>query len=250
MTLSRNSQKTKKEHTKKRAKDDGPQLMPMDNALRIVADIFAKKAPAASATRPAAAPFPLPPPSASPPAQPCTGRTTWPLPRGAPPCCLRPAPLPHSYPSQPPRRPGPASASRRAVAQVREDGLSDAKGKPRMPIVKFVHNYMLRQYGMKHVADKAMRDLEHSIRTYCNGEGDGAGMRDQGSDGPATVVPRVQMFGEMMGMLSSAATCAAGREEPEQPAPTIASTPSPSNASRVRCIAAIRVSVASHFESR
>eukprot|EP00966_Prymnesium_polylepis_P316672 7316886-Prymnesium_polylepis.1 len=43
---------------------------------------------------------------------------------------------------------------------------------------------------------------------------------------------------------------AAGADAPEQPAPMIAATPSPLNASRVRCRAPIRPEVASHLESR
>ena len=159
--------------------DDGPQVIPLDNSLRLVADIYSKK--------------------------------------------------------------------------VREDALSDAKGKPRMPITKFVQNYMLRQYGMKGVADKAMRDLAYSVRHFVEahqqqhegGElgGDAApaaaapaaaapasaalaklkhaekmeadvmrmeragSSRHEGGGGGghhalhASIMPRIQMFGGMMGML-------------------------------------------------
>eukprot|EP00966_Prymnesium_polylepis_P186559 4324782-Prymnesium_polylepis.1 len=55
--------------------------------------------------------------------------------------------------------------------------------------------------------------------------------------------------GEIIGSPAAAAACAAGTEAPEQPAPMIASTPSPSNAPRVRCSIAVRLSDASHFES-
>eukprot|EP00966_Prymnesium_polylepis_P334656 7390034-Prymnesium_polylepis.2 len=53
-----------------------------------------------------------------------------------------------------------------------------------------------------------------------------------------------------MGTRKPPATCAAVRDAPEQPAPMIALTPWPENASLVRCKAPVKLSVPSHFESR
>eukprot|EP00966_Prymnesium_polylepis_P108324 2507298-Prymnesium_polylepis.1 len=55
--------------------------------------------------------------------------------------------------------------------------------------------------------------------------------------------------GETTGTCEPAATSAAVTDAPEHPAPIITFTPRPSNASRVRCNAAVRAWDESHFES-
>lgn len=71
--------------------------------------------------------------------------------------------------------------------KVKDDQLSDSKGKLRCPMVRFVRNYLLRQYGMKSMAEKALRELTATVRAYSNG-------------GASSLV-RVRMFGEVAGML-------------------------------------------------
>eukprot|EP00966_Prymnesium_polylepis_P272531 6296350-Prymnesium_polylepis.2 len=56
--------------------------------------------------------------------------------------------------------------------------------------------------------------------------------------------------GEISGTSDAAATCAAIIEALEHPAPTIALTPLPLKASRVRCSAPAKLAVGSHLESR
>eukprot|EP00966_Prymnesium_polylepis_P203644 4718029-Prymnesium_polylepis.1 len=53
-----------------------------------------------------------------------------------------------------------------------------------------------------------------------------------------------------MGTCDPPATWAAVTDAPEHAAPTIALTPCPWNASRVKCSVAVRLSPASHLESR
>ena len=71
--------------------------------------------------------------------------------------------------------------------KVKDDATSDSKGKLRCPMVKFVRNYLLRQYGMKSMAEKALRELTATVRAYSHG-------------GSSSLV-RIRMFGEMTGML-------------------------------------------------
>ena len=40
-------------------------------------------------------------------------------------------------------------------SQVKEDSSADSKLKPRMPMGRFVREYLMRQYGMKSMAEKA-----------------------------------------------------------------------------------------------
>ena len=56
-------------------------------------------------------------------------------------------------------------------------------------MVRFVRNYLLRQYGMKSVADRGWRELTATVRAYSSG-------------GQSLV--RSRMFGEMTGMLKDA----------------------------------------------
>jgi hypothetical protein len=74
--------------------------------------------------------------------------------------------------------------------KVKDDQLSDSKGKLRCSVVRFMRNHLLRQYGMKSMAEKALRELTNTVRAY--------------SHGGACSLVRVRMFGEMTGMLKDA----------------------------------------------
>ena len=50
--------------------------------------------------------------------------------------------------------------------RIREDTLSDARGRARPPFTKFVRDYIMRQYGMRSLADKAIADLRVSAIKY------------------------------------------------------------------------------------
>ena len=73
--------------------------------------------------------------------------------------------------------------------KVKDDQLADMKTKMRCSLGKFVRNYLLRQYGMKSMAEKAMRELTATVRAYSLG-------------GEHSVV-RIRMFGEINGMLKN-----------------------------------------------
>jgi CRP-like cAMP-binding protein len=73
--------------------------------------------------------------------------------------------------------------------KVKDDQLADLKTRMRCPMTKFTRNYLLRQYGMKSVAEKAMRELIATVRAYSLG-------------GEQSIV-RIRMFGEMNGLLKN-----------------------------------------------
>ena len=52
------------------------------------------------------------------------------------------------------------------VARVREDAVSDAKGRPRTALKKFVRDKMLRDYGLRSTAEKMGRDLRSSVERF------------------------------------------------------------------------------------
>jgi CRP-like cAMP-binding protein len=73
--------------------------------------------------------------------------------------------------------------------KVREDILADQKKKPHVKFSKFVHDHLLRQYGTKSMADKKLRDLTHSVRTF--------ELNETGNP----LQPRFKMVAEMAGLL-------------------------------------------------
>lgn len=73
--------------------------------------------------------------------------------------------------------------------KLKEDAVADSKRKQRMPVGKFVREYLMRQYGMKSMAEKAMRELTFTIRSYAD---------DSGGE----ELLRAKLFGEMLGMLN------------------------------------------------
>lgn len=75
------------------------------------------------------------------------------------------------------------------LKKIKEDQTADSKHKLRCPMVKFVRNYLLRQYGMKSMADKALRELTATVRAY--------------SMGSESLV-RARMFAESAGLLKDA----------------------------------------------
>ena len=74
--------------------------------------------------------------------------------------------------------------------KIKDDNATDGKGKLRCSMAKFISNFLLRQYGMKSMAEKALRELTATVRAYSHA-------------GESSLV-RVRMFGEMAGMLKDA----------------------------------------------
>ena len=78
---------------------------------------------------------------------------------------------PHPPPPQirhpaPPAPPAPPATGAGGVARVREDAVSDAKGRPRTALKKFVRDKMLRDYGLRSTAEKMGRDLRSSVERF------------------------------------------------------------------------------------
>ena len=73
--------------------------------------------------------------------------------------------------------------------KIKDDQLADMKMRMRCSMDKFVRNYLLRQYGMKSMAEKAVRELTATVRAYSSG-------------GEQSVV-RIRMFGDINGMLKN-----------------------------------------------
>ena len=73
--------------------------------------------------------------------------------------------------------------------KVKDDQTADSLSKPRSSMTAFLRNYLTRQYGMKVMAEKALRELTATIRAYSQ-------------SGDQSLV-RMRMFGELTGMIKS-----------------------------------------------
>ena len=77
--------------------------------------------------------------------------------------------------------------------RIREDMLSDSRGRARPPFSKFVKEYTMRQYGMSSLANKALADLRVSALKYSMGW---SAKEGEPLNAP---LPRAALFSALMG---------------------------------------------------